>query len=132
MSTPDQRMAKISEWPNSKWMAKFLSFQKHSLNRQNSNRRMASQNFTLSYSRRLLRTAPDPIWTWPNNPKLKNPNRRMAIFKNWPLTSNLANRWSGPFHDDIMVGNLREWKNEDQCWKGLSLRTLLYFFEIIK
>ena len=26
--TPDQRMAKISEWPNSKWMAKFLSFSK--------------------------------------------------------------------------------------------------------
>ena len=27
-ATPDQRMAKISEWPNSKWMAKFLSFSK--------------------------------------------------------------------------------------------------------
>ena len=28
MRTPDQRMAKIGEWPNSKWMAKIWNFPK--------------------------------------------------------------------------------------------------------
>ena len=43
----------------------------HSPNRQNSNRRMASQNFIFSSPQHLLRTDPDPIWTRPNNPNLK-------------------------------------------------------------
>ena len=35
----------------------------HSPNRQNSNRRMASQNFIFSLPQCLLRTDPDPFWT---------------------------------------------------------------------
>ena len=59
--TPDQLMAKKD--------GQIFQFLKtanghgHSPNRQNSNRRMASQNFIFSLPQRSLRTDPDTFWT---------------------------------------------------------------------
>ena len=60
----------------------------HSPNRQNSNRRMASQNFIFSKPQRLLRADPDPISNRPEAQfqKFPNPNFELtlAITRNRP------------------------------------------------
>ena len=72
-------------------MAKFLSFPKQ---------RMAMATHQIA----KIKIGEWPVKTLPlanpnaygHSPKLKNPNRRMAKFKNWPFTSNLAIRLFWP------------------------------------
>jgi len=67
----NRRMAKFEVNGQNFKFSKTANGHGHSPNRQNLNRRMASQNLIFSSPQRLLRTDPDPIWTRPNNPNLK-------------------------------------------------------------
>ena len=56
-----------------------------------------------------------------HSPKWKNPNRRMAKFKNWPFTSNLAIRLFWPFVGPDRLTWARESENLKNDLHGVQV-----------